>query len=80
MEGQIKSLVYDYLTSVAPKVADKFKKEVKPSVLPVGSPKIKEIVNTFNNTPLKRKQNGVAEVTSPAKKAKKRGIIRGGEL
>ena len=71
MEGQINSLVYDYLTSISPKVADKFKKEVKPSALPVGSPRIKEIVNTFNNSPLKRKQDGVAEVTSPAKKAKK---------
>ena len=68
MESQINSLVYDYLESISSKVADKFKKEVKASALPVGSPRIKDIVNTFNNSPLKRKQN---EITSPAKKAKK---------
>ena len=72
MGTQINSLVYDYLTAVSPKVAKKFKELVKPEELPTGSPKIKEIISTFNSSPPKRKgENGVVANGTPAKKAKK---------
>ena len=63
MEGSLNTLVYDYLTGLGWKMADKFKKEYKPKALPPGSPSLKEIVHNHLNTPKK---------ASPAlKKAKK---------
>ena len=63
MEGSLNTLVYDYLTGLGWKMADKFKKEYKPKALPPGSPSLKEIVHNHLNTP---------EKASPAlKKAKK---------
>ena len=69
MDSQINSLVYDYLTSVGSKIANSFKKEVKPKALPVGSPGMKEIVSHFMNSPkgVKRK---IVENGTPSKKKK----------
>lgn len=68
MEGSLNTLVYDYLTGLGWKLADKFKKEYKPKALPPGSPSLKEIVHNHLNSP-KRKPEVTA---SPAlKKAKK---------
>ena len=73
MDTQINSLVYDYLSAISPKVAKKFMEVAKPEALPAGSPKIKEIVSTFNSSAPKRKgENGVVANDAPAaKKAKK---------
>ena len=72
MDTQINSLVYDYLSAISPKVAKKFMEVAKPEALPAGSPKIKEIVSTFNSSAPKRKgENGVVANGTPAKKAKK---------
>ncbi len=72
MDTQINSLVYDYLSAISPKVAKKFMEVAKPEALPAGSPKIKEIVSTFNSSAPKRKgENGVVANGIPAKKAKK---------
>ena len=35
MEGEMNAIVYDYLTAVSPKVAEKFKKDVKPKGIEV---------------------------------------------
>jgi len=67
MEGSLNSLVYDYLTTLGWKMADKFKKEYKPKSLPPGSPSLKEIVSSHNNTPKKKP----AVQASPALKKKK---------
>ena len=72
MEGSLNSLVYDYLTSVGSKLADKFKKEYKPKALPPGSPNLKEIVHGHLNSP-KRKPGVEA---SPAIKKKKVRLVR----
>jgi hypothetical protein len=72
MEGSLNTLVYDYLTSLGTKLADKFKKEFQPKALPPGSPSLKEIVHNHMNSP-KRKPEVQA---SPAvKKAKKVACI-----
>ena len=65
----LKSLVGDYLASVSPNLAKKFKKESKASPLPPGSPSLLELVKEHQkNSPMKRKlSNG----HTPAKKAKK---------
>ena len=67
----LKSLVGDYLASVSPNVAKKFKKESNAIPLPPGSPSLLEIVKEHQkNSPTKRKlsqSNG----HTPAKKAKK---------
>jgi hypothetical protein len=68
MEGSLNSLVYDYLTTLGWKMADKFKKEYKPKALPPGSPGLKEIVSAHNSTPKKG-----AVQASPALKKKKVG-------
>jgi hypothetical protein len=69
MEGSLNSLVYDYLTNLGWKMADKFKKEYKPKALPPGSPGLKEIVSAHNSTPKKG-----AVQASPALKKKKVGL------
>ena len=69
MEGSLNSLVYDYLTTLGWKMADKFKKEYKPKALPPGSPGLKEIVSAHNSTPKK----GAVQAASPALKKKKVG-------
>ena len=57
MEGQLKSLVYEFLTETDPKVANMFKKNQKPKGLPTDSPKLKEIVSFYStNSPKKGKR------------------------
>jgi len=67
MEGQINSLIFDYLSNIGSKCANAFKKEHKPKALPVGSPGMKEVMSHFTNSPkaIKRK---IVE-TLPAKKS-----------
>ena len=50
MEKRLNALVHDYLTAVSPKAALTFKKEVKPKGLDEGIPRLKEIVNSINQT------------------------------
>merc|ERR1711992_439524 len=65
------SLVGDYLASVNPNLAKKFKKESKASPLPPGSPNLVELVKEFQkNSPVKRKLS-LSNGHTPAKKAKK---------
>ena len=67
----LKSLVGDYLTSVSPNLAKKFKKESKASPLPAGSPSLLELVKEHRkNSPIKRKLS-LSNGHTPAKKAKK---------
>ena len=57
MEGQLKSLVYEFLMEMDPKVAHLFKKNQKPKGLPTDSPKLKEIVSFYStNSPKKGKR------------------------
>lgn len=74
MEGALNTLVYEYLTGVNQKVADQFKKAVKPKAPKVGAPQIKEIYSFFqNNSPaVKRKLEdaSVVDGSSPIKKSK----------
>ena len=72
--AQVNSLVGDYLSSLNPKLAAKFKKETKAGPLPSGSPSLMETVKHFNENPLKKRKlemNGHANGHAPAKKAKK---------
>jgi hypothetical protein len=68
MEGSLNSLIYDYLSTVGSKSAEKFKKEFKPKALPVGSPSLKEIFSNHLNG-LKRKPS--LEAAPVVKKNKK---------
>jgi len=66
MEGKLKSLVYQFLTEVDPKVAKIFQKNQKPKGLPSGSAGLKEIVAYYDkNAAASSPQKG-----SPQKKAK----------
>ena len=72
--AQVNSLVGDYLSSLDPKLAAKFKKETKAGPLPSGSPSLKEMVKHFKENPPKKRKlemNGQANGHAPAKKAKK---------
>ena len=68
----LKSLVGDYLSSVNPNLAKKFKKESKASPLPPGSPSLLELVKEHQkNSPIKRKMsNGHTPAAKKAKKVK----------
>ena len=72
MEGTLNTLIYDYLSHVNPKVANLFKKELKPKALPVGSPGIKEIYSFFEaNSPAAVKRKKPEHMgSSPVKKVK----------
>ena len=48
MEGRLKSLVYEFLTEVDPKVANIFKKNQKPKGLPGSHASLKEIVHYYD--------------------------------
>jgi len=68
--GLVNSLVYDYLSSVGPKMAEKFKKETKAEALPSGSPTIQKMVEHFKETTPAKKRK--LEMTNgSAKKSKK---------
>merc|ERR1712111_233485 len=70
-ESYLKSLVGDYLTSVSPNLAKKFKNGNKVKPLPAGSPTLLELVKEHQkNSPIKRKLN-MSNGHTPAKKAKK---------
>ena len=68
----LKSLVGDYLSSVSPNLAKKFKKESKASPLPPGSPSLHELVKEHQkNSAIKRKlSNGHTPAKKKAKKVK----------
>ena len=69
-------LVHDYISTVDPKLAKKFKKEAKlTSELPPGSPVIGDVVKYFNetsnDTKMKRKIEFPKEESNSVKKSKK---------
>ena len=65
------SLVGDYLASVNPQLAKKFKKERKTSTLPPGSPNLAELVKEFQKTSQAKRKLSLSNGHTPAKKAKK---------
>lgn len=67
----MKSLVFDWLSGTDAKIAKKFQKEVGATALTPDSPKLKDIVAQFSNSPAgKRKAEPVTNGSS-SKKAKK---------
>ena len=70
------SLVGDYLDSVNPQLAKKFKKKSKASPLPAGSPNLAELVKEFQKTSPAKRKLSLSNGHTPAKKAKKvKGIF-----
>ena len=66
----MKSLVFDWLSGTDAKIAKKFQKEVGATALTPDSPKLKDIVAQFSNSPAgKRKAEPATNGSS--KKAKK---------
>ena len=65
------SLVGDYLASVNPQLAKKFKKKSKASPLPAGSPNLAELVKEFQKTSPAKRKLSLSNGHTPAKKAKK---------
>ena len=67
----VDSLVGDYLASVNPQLAKKFKKECKASPLPPGSPNLAELVKEFQKTSPAKRKLSLSNGHTPAKKTKK---------
>ena len=67
----VDSLVGDYLASVNPQLAKKFKKECKASPLPPGSPNLAELVKEFQKTSPAKRKPSLSNGHTPSKKAKK---------
>ena len=65
------SLIGDYLASVHPQLAKKFKKETKASPLLPGSPNLPELVKEFQKTSPAKRKLSLSNGHTPAKKAKK---------
>ena len=65
------SLVGDYLASVNPQLAKKFKKESKASPLPPGSPNLAQLVKEFQKTSPAKRKLSLSNGHTPAKKTKK---------
>ena len=65
------SLVGDYLASVNPELAKKFKKKSKASPLPPGSPNLATLVKEFQKTSPAKRKLSLSNGNTPAKKAKK---------
>ena len=67
----VNSLVGDYLASVNPQLAKKFKKESKASPLPPGSPNLAKLVKEFQKTSPAKRKLSLSNGHTPAKKTKK---------
>ena len=67
----VDSLVGDYLASVNPQLAKKFKKECKASPLPPGSPNLAQLVKEFQKTSPAKRKLSLSNGHTPAKKTKK---------
>ena len=67
----VNSLVGDYLASVNPQLAKKFKKESKASPLPPGSPNLAQLVKEFQKTSPAKRKLSLSNGHTPAKKTKK---------
>ena len=62
------SLVGDYLASVNPQLAKKFKKKSKASPLPAGSPNLAKLVKEFQKTSPAKRKLSLSNGHTPAKK------------